>query len=123
LVVAVPEPDAIREAAFFADRLARDRMPLAGLVLNRTHVVAAPELSADDALAAAVALDQAGDATPTADVLRIHAALTQQVVRETEVTARFTAEHPDVAMVSVPAQPADVHDIDGLRDVGAAFAG
>ena len=123
LVVAVPEPDAIREAAFFADRLARDRMPLAGLVLNRTHVIAAPELSADDALAAAVALDQAGDATPTADVLRIHAALTQQVVRETEVTARFTAEHPDVAMVLVPAQPADVHDIDGLRDVGLAFAG
>jgi anion-transporting ArsA/GET3 family ATPase len=122
LVVAVPEPDAIREAAFFADRLARDRMPLHGLVLNRTHVIAAPALSRADALAAADALDEAGDTTATADVLRIHAALAQQVVRETEVTARFTVDHPDVPVVSIPAQPADVHDIDGLRDVGAAFA-
>jgi anion-transporting ArsA/GET3 family ATPase len=121
-VVAVPEPDAIREAAFFADRLARDRMPLHGLVLNRTHVMAAPALSRADALAAADALDEAGDTTATADVLRIHAALTQQVVRETEVTARFTVDHPDVPVVSIPAQPADIHDIDGLRDVGAAFA-
>ena len=37
LVVAAPEPDAIREAAYFAGRLAAERMPLAGLVLNRVH--------------------------------------------------------------------------------------
>src|SRR5690606_33166542 len=34
LVVAVPERDAIREAAYFARRLSEERMPLAGLVLN-----------------------------------------------------------------------------------------
>src|SRR5262249_50654356 len=28
LVVAAPEPDAVREAAYFAERLSRDRMPL-----------------------------------------------------------------------------------------------
>ncbi len=39
LVVAVPEPDAIREADYFAGRLAQERMPLAGLVLNRVHDV------------------------------------------------------------------------------------
>src|ERR1041384_3884691 len=37
LIVAVPERDAVREAAYFAERLVADRMPLAGLVLNRTH--------------------------------------------------------------------------------------
>lgn len=37
VVVAAPEPDAMREAAFFVRRLASDGMPLAGLVLNRTH--------------------------------------------------------------------------------------
>ena len=37
LVVAAPEPDAIREAAYFAGRLADDDMPLAGLVLNRVR--------------------------------------------------------------------------------------
>ncbi len=123
LVVAVPEPDAIREAAFFADRLSRDRMPLQGMILNRTHQVAAESLSAADALAAAEALAESGDISATADVLRVHAALTRLVTREAEVTDRFLADHPDVPIVSVPAQPADIHDIDGLRDVGAAFAG
>ncbi|WP_181784085.1 ArsA family ATPase, partial [Pseudonocardia pini] len=42
LVVAAPEPDALREAAYFVDRLAGEGMPLAGLVLNRTHPVLAP---------------------------------------------------------------------------------
>ena len=37
VVVAAPERDALREAAYFADRLAEESMPLAGLVLNRVH--------------------------------------------------------------------------------------
>ena len=35
LVIAAPEPDALREAAYFVERLNEDRMPLAGLVVNR----------------------------------------------------------------------------------------
>ena len=42
VVVAAPEPDALREAAYFVDRLRTEDMPLAGLVLNRTHPVLAP---------------------------------------------------------------------------------
>ncbi|CAM5632476.1 hypothetical protein STENM223S_00801 [Streptomyces tendae] len=37
LVVAAPERDALREAAYFVERLAAEDMPLAGLVLNRVH--------------------------------------------------------------------------------------
>src|SRR6202789_3784695 len=37
LVVASPEPDALREASYFIERLVGDGMPLAGLVLNRVH--------------------------------------------------------------------------------------
>src|ERR1700743_1931934 len=37
VVVSAAEPDALREASFFVDRLSQDSMPLAGLVLNRTH--------------------------------------------------------------------------------------
>ncbi len=121
LVVAAPEPDAIREAGYFAGRLAQDRMPLLGLLLNRTHTVSAAGLSAEDARTAADALDAAGEHALTADALRIHAALSEQVARETEVTATFTTKYPDVPIVSVAAQPADVHDIDGLREIGAAF--
>ena len=37
LVVAAPEPDALREASYFVERRAQEGMPLAGLVLNRVH--------------------------------------------------------------------------------------
>ncbi|MFI2263038.1 ArsA family ATPase [Streptomyces tubercidicus] len=56
LVVAAPERDALREAAYFVERLAAEQMPLAGLVLNRVHGSGAAQLSAERALAAAEAL-------------------------------------------------------------------
>ncbi|MFH9069636.1 ArsA family ATPase [Streptomyces alboflavus] len=58
LVVASPERDALREAAYFVERLAADDMPLAGLVLNRVHGSGAAELSAERALAAAEGLEE-----------------------------------------------------------------
>ncbi|MFH0180821.1 ArsA family ATPase [Streptomyces cacaoi] len=57
LVVAAPERDALREAAYFVERLAAEDMPLAGLVLNRVHGSGAAQLSAERALAAAENLD------------------------------------------------------------------
>ncbi|MFI8926912.1 ArsA family ATPase [Streptomyces sp. NPDC053474] len=60
LVVASPERDALREAAYFVERLAADDMPLAGLVLNRVHGSGAAGLSAERALAAAENLEERG---------------------------------------------------------------
>ncbi|MEV4190046.1 ArsA family ATPase [Streptomyces toxytricini] len=60
LVVAAPEPDALREAAYFVERLGAERMPLAGLVLNRVHGSGAARLSAERALAAAENLEEGG---------------------------------------------------------------
>ncbi|MFF7286798.1 ArsA family ATPase [Streptomyces griseorubiginosus] len=57
LVVAAPERDALREAAYFVERLAAEHMPLAGLVLNRVHGSDADRLSAERALAAAETLE------------------------------------------------------------------
>ncbi|SEG24403.1 arsenite efflux ATP-binding protein ArsA [Actinacidiphila yanglinensis] len=59
LVVAAPERDALREAAYFVDRLAAEDMPLAGLVLNRVHGSGADQLTAERAVAAAEALEDA----------------------------------------------------------------
>src|SRR6202042_409426 len=59
LVVAAPEQDALREAAYFVERLGAERMPLAGLILNRVHVTPASGLSAARALAAAETLEAA----------------------------------------------------------------
>ncbi|MEU1073280.1 MULTISPECIES: ArsA-related P-loop ATPase [unclassified Streptomyces] len=61
LVVAAPERDALREAAYFVERLAADSMPLAGLVLNRVHGSDAARLSAERALAAAELLEEPQD--------------------------------------------------------------
>lgn len=60
LVVAAPEADALREAAYFVERLAAENMPLAGLVLNRVHGSGADQLSAERALAAAENLEEGG---------------------------------------------------------------
>ena len=123
LVVAAPEPDAVREASYFAERLTDDDMPLAGLVLNRVHTTCAPELSAERALSAAQVLDDSGASPVTAEALRAHAGLMRQITRERRFADRFTAAHPAVPVVEVPAQAEDVHDLEGLRRIGSALAG
>ncbi|GAA3014212.1 ArsA family ATPase [Streptomyces fulvorobeus] len=60
LVVATPERDALREAAYFVERLAAEQMPLAGLVLNRVHDSGASRLTAERALSAAENLEEGG---------------------------------------------------------------
>src|SRR3954449_7979627 len=37
VVVAAPEPDALREASYFVERLSAESMPLAGVIVNRTR--------------------------------------------------------------------------------------
>ncbi|PXY31230.1 ArsA family ATPase [Prauserella muralis] len=123
LVIAAPEPDALREASYFVERLSEESMPLSGLVANRTHPVLA-DLSDIDALAAAEALERGGRNAPLATaVLRLHADRVVQAEREKRLLARFTRAHPSVPVVRVPALPSDVHDIAGLRDIGDRLAG
>ncbi|MFJ1897327.1 ArsA family ATPase [Streptomyces sp. NPDC088115] len=210
LVVATPERDALREAAYFVERLAAEDMPLAGLVLNRVHDSEAARLSAGQALAAAENLDAAGivdqgagkaglrepadspsaraaqttdtagaatpdlsehasghdhgpeheptdvdvpEATPeagadtdgtdtdgadtdadtsaapavsveqlTVGLLHLHAERMQVVAREQHTRDRFTARHPEVAVIAVAALPGDVHDLAGLRAIGDRLA-
>ena len=61
LVVAAPEPDALREAAYFVERLSEDGMPLAGLIVNRASPEAESALPAEDALAGAGRLRRDGN--------------------------------------------------------------
>ena len=125
LVIAAPEPDALREAAYFVERLNEDRMPLAGLVVNRASRMPPGRLSAEQALAAAERLDDAdpdgsgaGGGGPTAGLLRLHADRARIVAREVRLRQRFSMAHPDVPTTVVPALSTDVHDLDGLRLVG-----
>jgi anion-transporting ArsA/GET3 family ATPase len=144
VVIAAPEPDALREAAYFVERLNEERMPLAGLVVNRASPVPRGRLSAQQALAAAERLDEVegaeddtgadpdraraadGDSPTaglTAGLLRLHADRIRIVTRETRLTARFSTAHPDGPTAVVPALSTDVHDLDGRRLVGDLLSG
>ena len=123
VVVATPERDALREAAYFVERLSEESMPLAGLVVNRVHRSGAAGLSAKRSEAAAEQLEEAGSAPLAAAVLRLHADRVALAAREVRLQERFTTAHPGVAVVEVAAQPGDVHDLAGLRAVGADLAG
>jgi anion-transporting ArsA/GET3 family ATPase len=142
LVVAAPEPDALREASYFVERLDEERMPLAGLILNRVHTSPAARLSAARSLAAAETLEMPGShndlgASPgtvlsgtvlagtglastglAAAALRMHAERMQLGKRERRLAEHFTSAHPAVPVVEVAAQPEDVHDLAGLRVIG-----
>ena len=126
VVVAAPEPDALREASYFVERLSADRMPLAGLIVNRMHQTApvdgATPLPAARAEAAADAL--AGKATAATTTLaeaalRVHAEIAATAEHDARMTRRFCAAHPDVPIVTLAALASDVHDLEGLREIGA----
>ncbi len=145
VVVASPERDALREAGYFIDRLAADGMPLAGLIVNRMLSSQAPALQPDSALSAAEALAAARSATagsaaeglavegsategstpadsPLEGILRVHADQGAIAHRHQMLVRRFLDAHPGVAVVHVPAAAQDIHDLQALRDIGAALS-
>jgi anion-transporting ArsA/GET3 family ATPase len=126
VVVASPEPDALREASFFVERLQAEEMPLAGVVLNRVRGTAI-ELSGQRALDAVERLAELPDQTAavrvTVAALQAHAETAEAAKHDRSMVTRFGAAHPDVAERQVPALPTDVHDLAGLRAIGQALAG
>jgi anion-transporting ArsA/GET3 family ATPase len=128
LVVAAPEPDALREASYFVERLSAEHMPLAGVVVNRTRR-AAPVAGGEPLTAARAELaadSLTGDDTASAlarAALLVHAEIAAAAEHDSRMTKRFASAHPNVPLVSVPALPADVHDLDGLRTIGRLLAG
>jgi anion-transporting ArsA/GET3 family ATPase len=128
IVVSAPERDPLREASYFIDRLERDDMPLAGIVLNRVHQPLTDELSPERAATASERLND----TPasrrsvvdevTSDLLDVHQDLARRYARERRMIASFTAASPTVPRVEVPALADDVHDLDGLERIGDLLA-
>jgi anion-transporting ArsA/GET3 family ATPase len=136
VVVAAPEPDALREASYFVERLSSEHMPLAGIVVNRTRRAAAVDggepltaAQADvaaDTLAAKLAAKPSADPTTAEEpgalavaALRVHAEVASAAEHDARMTRRFSSAHPDVPLIAVPALPADVHDLVGLEAIGS----
>ncbi|MGV0474065.1 ArsA family ATPase [Mycobacterium kansasii] len=125
VVVSAAEPDALREASFFVDRLTQEGMPLAGLVLNRTHPMLCA-LPVERAIDATETLEEEHSeseaASLAAAVLRIHADRGQTAKREIRLLSRFTGANPHVPVVGVPSLPFDVSDLDALRALADQIA-
>jgi anion-transporting ArsA/GET3 family ATPase len=122
IIVATPEPDALREASYFAERLEADAMPLAGLVLNRVHPDGDPQLGEHQAAGGAERLDSVPGHQLTAALLRLYAENRRLAARDSRRASRFVAAHPNVPVARIPALAIDVNDLDGLREIGDRLA-
>ncbi|HEX6336343.1 MAG TPA: ArsA-related P-loop ATPase [Jiangellaceae bacterium] len=118
VVVAIPQPDALREASYFVERLEADGMPLSGLVLNRVHASGAGGISEDETRAGVERLASRREHRLTAGLLRIHAERLTLAGQDQRLAERFTAAHPLVPVARVPALAGDIHDLAGLRHMG-----
>lgn len=122
VVVSAAEPDALREASFFVDRLSTEHMPLAGLILNRTHPTLCT-LQPDKAAEAAEELAKTEPGSLAVAALQIHADRASTAKREVRLLSRFTGANPHVAIVGVPSLPFDVSDLEALRAIADQITG
>jgi anion-transporting ArsA/GET3 family ATPase len=118
VVVATPQPDALREASYFVRRLEADSMPLAGLVLNRVHPDGGAGLGEHQASGGAERLDGVRGHRLTAALLRLYAENRRLAAGDSRRATRFVAAHPGIAIAQIPVLAIDVNDLDGLRAVG-----
>ncbi len=109
LVVAGPRRDAVAEAAYFADRLRDTSMPVAALVINRVlpHFGPVPGGPVE-----------AGALGNLVANLRQLDGIARREEHHIETLARRL---PGTPVVRVPQLVGEVHDLDGLTQVGAAL--
>jgi anion-transporting ArsA/GET3 family ATPase len=118
VVIATPEPDALREASYFVKRLEADSMPLAGLILNRVHPDGGDRLGEHQASGGAERIDSVRGHRLTAALLRLYAENRRLAARDNRRASRFVAAHPNVAVARIPVLAIEVNDLDGLRAIG-----
>ncbi|MGH9179363.1 MAG: ArsA family ATPase [Acidimicrobiales bacterium] len=120
VLVATPRGDAVAEAEFFARRLIESGIGVDALVVNRLH----PSFGTSDATGGsedAGALRQRAATLAGSPLGRLYENLAdlRQVAQSEE--GHFAALASQVApapVVRVPMLASDVHDLDGLREVG-----
>ena len=126
VVVATPEPDALREASYFVDRLSAEGMPLAGLVLNRTHPPATTAaVGRRGRRARPRRWPSPASRAPTSP--RRRCGCTPSGWRWPPASSTSPTGSPARTRTSrvrtVPAAAGDVHDLDGLRAMAAELTG
>lgn len=116
VVVATPDRAALTEARFFADRLASERLPLLGTIVNQ-RVRTTTDLSADDArdLAATVPPESAEWAA-----LMEQARLYERMTTQEALIRRHLA--PGEPVREVEMMDSELSDVEELRQLGRILA-
>ena len=114
VLIASPRRDAVDEALFFASKLGEAGIAVQALVVNRVHPAFGEGLE-----------HRAGPPSPSgsdlAELERNLAELDAVAMRERSHLAALTQKVAPAPTVTVPFLAGDVHDLDGLRLVGAAL--
>ncbi|CAN5387449.1 ArsA family ATPase [soil metagenome] len=121
VVVSTADPGALREARYFVQRLAKDGMPLAGLVINRVSPPLSPQLAqhlevlGEEGIEA---LAGGGDeARAVAGLLRLAQRQADVNARQTQAVGAGLHGLDPHTLVQVPLMATDVHDLSGLEDI------
>jgi anion-transporting ArsA/GET3 family ATPase len=126
VVVASPEPAALREARYFLQRLAQEGMPTAGLVVNRMsmppHALEGIEPAAAAAAIARLGAGKADERT-VAVLLELHAERRERARREQRAIGAALHGVDPRALIEVPLLPTDVHDAGALLRLGEWMIG
>ncbi len=122
VVVSAPQEASLREARYFVQRLATEKMPLGGVVMNRTHEVPAVA-GLEDPRALASRARAAGDGQLLAPALDVYASWREVSIREDAAISSALGDLPGVPVWRVPDLADDVHDVVALRRVGEALFG
>jgi anion-transporting ArsA/GET3 family ATPase len=118
ILVTAPRREVVDEATFFAARLAEASIPVRALIVNRMH----PRFST----ASADALRERArtmEGTDLGSQFANLADLTQVAANEETHLRGLAARLAPAPVVRVPILDSDVHDIDGLDQVGAHLFG
>lgn len=132
VLVASPRRDTVGEATFFAEKLDEAGIDVRALIVNRMHPrfptgegmdLAEATRERAESLAAGTGSASVDDARPIADAFRNLADFQLVASREEDHLADLTAQVEPAPVLRVPFLRSDVHDLDGLRAIGAALHG
>jgi anion-transporting ArsA/GET3 family ATPase len=117
LVVTSPNEPSLKEARYFSERLTQEKIPLGGVIVNRTHAVpGVPGLEDPSAIAA-----RAGDGV-LADALRTYGAWRAVSLREERLLEGTLGAIEGTPVWRVPDLADDVHDLKALHEIAQLLA-
>ncbi|MHB8510612.1 MAG: ArsA family ATPase [Actinomycetota bacterium] len=119
VIVSAPQEASLNEAAFFIERLQKEKMPLGAAIVNRTHDI---PLMIDDVADRAAEAAKHDESSVLTTALKLYATWSELADREREAIAKtLPGDGPRVWMV--PDLAEEISTIEPLRSIGVQLFG